>query len=366
MKSAIVIGGGMSGCTISYLLSQNKWKVTLIEKEGYLGGGCRTFFYGGHPYTIGPRHLFTPYREPYEFINKFIPFRPLKHYLLSYVEQDKKFYSYPIHMDDVKTMPDYTKIKKELKTGPVPSKTKNFEEFWTYSVGKTLYDKFINNHTKKFWQIKSNTIITDFKATPKGATLQTGTRQCVPDYIIAYPIYSDGYNKYFDLCTENVDVKLNRPATEFDLEKKAVKTKNEWISADIIVSTIPPDILMNYCFGELVYIGRDFLKLVLPIEYAFPEHIHFVHYPGEEKFIRVVEYKKLTGHKSPYTLIGIEIPSFNNKMYPSQIRKEQDKAKKYLNAFPDNVFSIGRLGSYKYLGIDTIIIQAMELNKKLK
>ena len=37
---------------------------------------------------------------------------------------------------------------------------------------------------------------------------------------------------------------------------------------------------------------------------------------NDERFTRLVEYKKFTLHKSPTTLVGMEIPSMNGKYYP--------------------------------------------------
>ena len=60
MKTALVIGGGFAGCSAAHLLTlQGGWDITLVEAAPFLGGGCRTMWYGGHPYTFGPRHFLT-------------------------------------------------------------------------------------------------------------------------------------------------------------------------------------------------------------------------------------------------------------------------------------------------------------------
>ena len=103
-------------------------------------------------------------------------------------------------------------------------------------------------------------------------------------------------------------------------------------------------------------------KFVLPSEYAFPENVYFIYFAGNEPFTRLVEYKKFTHHKSPHTLIGMEIPSSNGKHYPLPMKKWQAVADKYHNLQPENVFSIGRAGSYRYeIDIDDTIRQAMDL-----
>jgi UDP-galactopyranose mutase len=57
----------------------------------------------------------------------------------------------------------------------------------------------------------------------------------------------------------------------------------------------------------------------------------------------------------------MEIPSFKNKLYPYPTRKDQELAQKYFDALPERVFSIGRAGTYRYIDIDDVIQQCMDL-----
>ena len=125
---------------------------------------------------------------------------------------------------------------------------------------------------------------------------------------------------------------LNTKIEKYDIPKKTVFLEGDNYTFDIIVNTISPDILFDYCYGELPYIGRDFHKIVFPTENVFPDHVYFLYYANEEKFTRLVEYKKFTQHDSPTTLIGMEIPSKNGKYYPMPIKKEMEKAEGELDA----------------------------------
>ncbi len=111
MKKAIVVGAGMTGCTWAHLLAGRGWDVLLLERGPRLGGGCQTLHHGGHPYTLGPRHLFTGHEHVYQYYCDRVPQRDLKHYLLTYVETDGQFYSYPIHSDDISRMSDCEEIQ---------------------------------------------------------------------------------------------------------------------------------------------------------------------------------------------------------------------------------------------------------------
>lgn len=367
-KEALIIGGGFAGCTAAYMLKEKGFNVKIIEASNLLGGGCRTFFYGGHPYTFGPHHLLINEDEMFvwEYFEKFLTLRELAHHTLTYVEKDREFYTYPIHVDEVKSMPDYEKIKNELDNKGDLSKATNFEEYWATSIGNTLYDKFIHNYSEKMWQIKNNKELDEFAFSPKGKTLQSGSKQCfIGQKKIAYPIELDGYNSYFEKCVEGCEVIFNKKVKNFDLDNKRVMVDNEWLNADVIINTASLDSVFEYCYSELRYIGRDFQKIILPVETVFPEPYHFIHYANDEPYTRIVEYKKMTGYKSPHTLIGIETPSFKNKLYPYPIKSEIKKASKYKELFPKDCYTLGRMGTYHYDNMDIIVKECIKLMEKI-
>ena len=74
-----------------------------------------------------------------------------------------------------------------------------------------------------------------------------------------------------------------------------------------MINTISPDIFFKKKYGELRFIGRDFHKIVFPAKEIFPKNVYFLYYANNEKFTRLVEYKKFTNINT--TLIGLEIPS---------------------------------------------------------
>jgi UDP-galactopyranose mutase len=392
-KRALVLGGGFAGCAAAHqLMLMGGWQVTLVEAAPFLGAGNRTMYYGGHPHTFGPRHFLTPWPHIFEFLNTYVPLRRCAdHQFRTYVERDQRFYDYPIHQDDIGTMPDAAQIRKELSDINMAAiqrldppelakldknqvsklngaaQAKNFEEYWIHSIGRTLYDMFIDRYSRKMWLIDDNKRIDDFTWSPKGVTIKEGPRAAWDTAISAYPIAFNGYDDYFRIAAEGVEVHLSTRIEAYDIPQKTVTLKGEKRHFDVIVNTISPDILFEHCHGELPYIGRDFHRIVLPIEFALPEHVYFCYYANDEKFTRIVEYKKFTLHRAPTTLISLEIPSRNNKLYPLPFESEKARAKKYFDLMPDGVFSIGRAGSYLYnVDIDDTIDHAMKVAQALK
>ena len=367
MTKVLIIGAGFAGCTSAHLLADRGWDITIVDRDTFIGGGNKTLHYGGHPYTFGPRHFLTKDEPVFEFLNRYVPLRRLpEHEFLTYIERDSQFYHFPIHRDDVDLMPDRDKIIKELSIRGDVENAKNLEDYWVASVGPTLYDKFVKQYSKKMWQLPSNKEMDDFSWSPKGVALKTGPKAAWTEAISAFPYAQNGYDDYFDIATKKATVKLNAKIEAFDIENHRVQMEGQWQKYDIIISTISPEVLLNNAFGPLRWIGRDFLKIVLPLEHVFPPNVYFLYYANEEPFTRLVDYKKFYQNKSPHSIIGMEIPSFKNKLYPYPVGKEQAIAKKYLAAMPKNVFSIGRAGAYEYrIDIAGAIKQAMEVAQKL-
>jgi UDP-galactopyranose mutase len=369
LKSALIIGGGAAGCSAAHQLTlMGGWDVLLVEAAPVLGAGVRTSWYGGHPYTFGPRHFLTQNRAVYDYMDKICPLRSCAdHEFLTYVERDNAFYAYPINESDVAVMPDRDKIAKERKEAVGAAAAKNLEEYWIGSVGRTLYEKFIDKYNKKMWLVDDNRRIDTFNWSPKGVALKSGPRAAWDTALSAYPYAPDGYNRFFDYTTADIKVMLSTRIDRYDIPNRTVWIKGEKKSFDLIVNTIAPDELFERCYGELKFIGRDFHKLVFPTEHVFPEHVYFLYYANDEAFTRMVEYKKFSHHKSPTSLVGLEIPSFNGKHYPLPFKSEQELARKYYELMPEHVYSTGRAGSYRYgLDIDDCIEQAMMMAQQIK
>jgi len=369
MKKCLIVGGGFAGCAAAHQLKlQGGWEITLVEASNELGAGVRTKYWGGHPYTFGPRHFLTPHQKVFDFLNKYVPLRLCDdHQALTYVERDNAFYNFPIHVDDIDRMPDSERIKLEIKEAKGPEQAKNLEEYWIGSVGRTLYSKYVETYNKKMWLLDDNKKHDTFNWSAKGVALKQGPRAFWSEWISAYPYAENGYDDYFSIATQDTNVLLNTKVDHFDIDKKRVFYSGEWHSFDVIVNTISIDDIFNHCYGRLPYVGLDLQLLVLPLEHAFPESVYFLYYANTEPFKRLVEYKKFTKHKSANTLLGIEVPSKNGRYYPVPIKSEIARASMYKDLLPDNVFSIGRAGSYEYLvDIDDCIMQAMNVADALK
>ena len=125
-SKVLIIGAGFAGCNAAHILSEKRsnWTFDIVESSGTIGGGVKTYFYGGHPYTYGPRHFLTEVEDTYKFICKYLDMEMLgsDHENLTYVEPDQQFYTYPPHIQDIENVRQ-RKINDEIK-----NKIKNVNE----------------------------------------------------------------------------------------------------------------------------------------------------------------------------------------------------------------------------------------------
>jgi UDP-galactopyranose mutase len=370
-KKVLIIGGGPAGCIAAHFLANKGFKdITVVEKTNRLGGTCLTYYYGRHPYNFGPRHFLTKHPHVWNYMYKYCPLKRYPgHKFLTYIEQDAQFYNFPICEDEIDLMPDKDKIREELKYVGNAESAQNFEEYWIRSVGETLYNKFIKNYSHKMWKSYNNKLITDFGYSPKGVALKKSgeLKAGWSEAFTGFPLAKDGYDHYFTLATQNAKVYLNTTIEEYNILHKQVRINGVWSTWDMIINTISPEYLFDQCYGALRWVGRDFFPIPLPVKEALPEDVFFVYYAGNEPFTRLVEYCKFFewDKESPTTLLGLEIPSMNNKLYPYPFKHDQELAQKYLDLYPQDVYSLGRNAEYRYLDMGAIIYNAFKLMEKI-
>jgi len=362
---ALILGGGFAGCTTAYLLKREGWDVTLIEKEPHLGGGCRTFWHCGHPFTYGPRLYYGYSQKVFDWVNRFVPIRrfPFELRTLPHepVDRDRRFWSYPPHEDDIPLYPRSAQIQRELAERDNSREPRDFDEYYRQKVGPTLYEMFTDYYSRKMWSIESNKVLDTFKWSAKDKPIESGGREAYKGSFIGYPISATGYNGYFDAMLDGIIVLKQHEWRPLALERSELERKQY----DITISTIPIDELVGKP-NSLPYAGRDFHLLVLPCREVFPGNVRFCHYAGKnDEWTRVTEFKKITWHESDSTLLVLEKPSKANKLYPFLTKANIAKAAEYQKMLPPNVYSIGRLGTYKYTTIEQVIVQAFQCVAKI-
>lgn len=405
-KKILILGGGVAGCSAAYFLKKKNYQVTILEKNGYVGGTARTHYYAGHPYEFGPHIWFWPHDDINDVVREltrnelYYITRPLR----SFVEKDRLFYRYPLHFDDISSMPDKDVILKQLKKNrdknfkliekkmPVIGQC-TFEEYFVAALGHNLYDKIMNNYSHKMWNIPGDKLKTsmvwadrvkhDAEKLKGYDPLKFGSQPLGSG--IQFQVYpKKGWNVVWEGMAKGAKVRFGVMIDRIQRQGgRHVLVTNKgafrFEDYDAVISTISIDEL----WGEdtLPYTGRIVLPLLFPRRsILFPDRIESVYYPGTEFQTRVTEMKKVTKYKSKDSLIIIEVPILPGaknafpenvmqeqhikfKAYPQQSEQALAQYEEYARKSSriNNLFLLGRLAQFRYWGMPETVNAAYKL-----
>lgn len=236
-QPVVIIGGGPTGLTAAYKLSEMGKRFVLIEKEKYLGGLSATLKRDGFLYEFGPHafHLKDP--EIIRWIKNLLgrDFRIIP--TNTHVLIDDQLYSYPLTARDLlkkirlslglKILVEY--LLSYLKNIVLRTKPTNFQEWGVSNFGPTLYQMSFGHYTKKVWGVDPQKLSTKL-ASQKLSRLNLadiivkllGFRgQNQPAYFRQYLYPKDGIKIIFQKMTEKI--RLNG---QIILGAEVIKLKN--------------------------------------------------------------------------------------------------------------------------------------------
>ena len=422
MPKALVLGGGVAGCSAAYFLSNKGYEVDIVNEHQQFGGLARTEYYAGHPYEFGPHIWFWPggLEDPInkvinELTNGELYFIDRK--LFSYIESDRRTYRYPIHFEDIEDMPEKNSILEELRSNRTPDNKlipenlpvigqSKFSEYFTAAIGKTLYTKFMSNYTAKMWNIAGENLETSMVWADRFNNEYSKTakeQQWIYDPIkfqnhtlgqgISFQVYpKNGWNvvwdrmvsqsqKFIDRITQiKISNNFGVICTEMGLEFKTV-------DYDLVVNTLDLDVF----FGDknLPYTGRIIVPLLIPeLEYALPDNAESIHYSSAEYITRITEMKQITRHESRDTLLLLEIPVLpgSENAFPANVIANAQKKNMFCSkAYPQqsldainyhkslvlksqrisNWHNVGRHAQFKYWGMPETVKSAYDFTNRL-
>jgi len=136
----------------------------------------------------------------------------------------------------------------------------------------------------------------------------------------------------------------------------------ERIQATYVVYTGPVDAYFGYRFGKLPYRSLRFEHKHLPDRSRY-QQAPTINYPNEHDYIRVTEFKHVTGQEHPGTSIVREYPRADGDPYYPVPRPENDALYRRYKSLAErerNVTFVGRLAQYRYYNMDQVVAAALK------
>jgi len=159
MKIA-VLGGGLTGLTLGYLLDQERIEFEILEKEEECGGLMRTLQEDGFTFDYGGSHIiFSKNKEILDFMLNLLPKNIIRNRRNTKVLYKGRYVKYPFEnglaflpkQENFECVSSFIQnlINKEKGGLRKPS---NLKEWIYYTFGKGIAEKYLIPYNEKIWK----------------------------------------------------------------------------------------------------------------------------------------------------------------------------------------------------------------------
>jgi protoporphyrinogen oxidase len=166
----VVLGAGLAGLATAYELVKAGHRVTVLEKEDWVGGMARSWKTGPYWLDHGPHRFHSRDRGLIEHLYEVLDNEVVIRDRLSRIYMQRRFFHYPLKAQNVfENMPkgllvracwDYVWIRCRQIFRPIPDD--NFENWVLKRFGRTLYEMFFGTYTAKAWKMPCTEISADW------------------------------------------------------------------------------------------------------------------------------------------------------------------------------------------------------------
>jgi protoporphyrinogen oxidase len=353
-KHVVVLGGGLAGLSCGYELQKAGHKVTVLEREPFVGGMAASFVEDGDEhwsYDFGPHRFHSRDEHLIDHVKEILGDNVVWAQRLSRIFLFNQLIEYPLKAGDVlRKMPklmmvrallDYAWVRVQDTLKLRKYDDSNFESWVVRRYGWTLYRIFFGEYTEKTWGMSPKNISANWasqritllnlwdtiKKTLRPPSNNEGPRTLVKEFI--YPKVGGigelarGYARKIEEMGGTVLV--NAPAIRVFREGDRItgveygKHQRETVTGDIYVNTIPVTAFVKALSPQappeiaraadsLKHLSIVFVYLKLARESVSPDN--WVYLPEKSLTVhRISEFKNFSPHCAPKgkTLVCCEI-----------------------------------------------------------
>jgi UDP-galactopyranose mutase len=359
----LIVGAGFSGATVArQLVEALDCRVTILEERPHLAGNChsqRDASTGVMVHVYGPHIFHTNRQDVWDYVNRFEPFQPFVNRVKASLSRG--VFSLPINLHTINQFfqkrfnPSEARAFIDSLADHSILEPQNFEDQALRFVGRDLYEAFFYGYTLKQWGCEPRLL-------PASILKRLPVRF---DYNDNY--YSDRFqgipaNGY----TAVVEKMLDHPSIEVALNTTFERSLEKGF--DHVFYTGPIDRFFDFSEGRLGYRTVSFERIeaegdyqgTAVINYPEPgvpftrvhEHKHFAPWESHELTIAFREFSKETEPS--------EIPYYPKRLPADLVDLEKYQA---MARQLSNVSFLGRLATYRYMDMDTVIGEALDFSQ---
>lgn len=363
----LVVGAGLAGCTAARLLADKGHKVTVFEQTPDVGGMCydsKNEKTGQWIQAHGAHIFHTNNDDVFSFISRFTVLNDYKHKVVAIDDDDVEF-NMPINILTFQKLYGIKHIDQYHATALRNlSRDPGSDNPIVRRMGSIVYEKFFKHYTAKQWGRHKDSVLDEV-----GNRLPFRldySDQYFLDKHQGIPI--NGYTSMIRNMIKHSNISLG---TEV-IFGKGCKVGSKY---DLVIHTGSIDQYYDYAFGPLPYRSLRFHYCHVADVPGYSLKSPVVNNIGKRlEWTRRIEYKQLYQSDHAGTVITTETPcEFEEgkglvRFYPVPRGMASSKYMKYLamhESQDTNIRFTGRLGSYRYLNMDEVILQSMQLVDQL-
>lgn len=356
----LIVGAGLFGCVFANEAKRSGKRCLVVEKRGHIAGNAYTEWIDGvcvHRYGA---HIFhTDSRRVWEYVNRYAEFNGYVHSPMA--KYQGRLYNLPFNMNTFRALwgvetPDEAKaVLAAQRAACGRAKPGSLEERALGMVGRDVYEALVKGYTEKQWGRTAGEL--------PGAILSrlpvrfTYDNRYFDDRYQGVPV--KGYTALCEALLDGVDVRLH---TDFLADEKALSA-----CAEHVLYTGMPDALFGYRFGELSCRSLRFETKTLRGVENYQGCAVINHTGADAPYTRVIEHKHFAFGSQPDTVVTWEYPQKWTRgaepYYPVNDEGSERLYSRYRSLAMErgDLTLGGRLGEYRYLDMDDVILHALEL-----
>jgi UDP-galactopyranose mutase len=352
-------GAGLSCAVIARELAECGHSVEIFESRSHIAGNCyteRDAASGVMMHKYGPHIFHTDDAEVWDYVNRFMRFMPYVNRVKATVRE--RVYSLPINLLTINQFFDKAMRPAEARTFIEAqadlsiADPQSFEEQALRFVGHDLYEAFFKGYTQKQWGTTPAEL-------PAAILKRLPVRFNYDDNYFFHKFQGMPEHGYTEMVAKilghtNITVRLRR-----HFLKEMVGDYNH------VFYSGPIDAFYEYRFGRLPYRTLDFERFDAEGDYLgcavmnfcdedvpytrITEHKHFAPWETHERTVCYREFSRACGEQ-------------DTPFYPINSVSGNDMRDAYqaMAAAEPSVTFVGRLGTYRYLDMDTTIRAALD------
>ncbi len=239
----VILGAGPAGLATGHELAANGVKVTVLERNSYVGGLCRTIHVDGYKFDLGGHRWFTKNEDLNSWFRRLMEGELVLVERISRIYYGGKYYMYPVEIGDViKNAGPVTILKAgfaflwaALRYGVLNSPIRHMKDAYTAQFGSTLYEMFFRRYTEKVWGKPCEELSADWVTQrSKGLSIWTVAREAlsnrksqVQSLIEEFMYPRNGYVRIPERMAEDIEKAGNRVLTSASVKGIVVHGPND-------------------------------------------------------------------------------------------------------------------------------------------